>query len=85
MITLYIAPGTKRTYDYGTLLDTEHGVYWLNADGSVMRGGFEAGMTVEEVKARFTKALEENPGAEIQLVVRDAVTTSFDMNPHGLI
>lgn len=89
-IKLYIAPGTKRYLDYGSLLDTEHGVYWMTEDGDsgrfhVIRGSFEEGETVESVRERFQKALGENPGADIELVVLPPVVTSHDMNPHGLI
>lgn len=86
---LYIAPMTKRTYDYGTLLDTEHGVCLMAEDRPgtyyIVRGTFEEGVTVDAFKARFQKALGEHPDAGVELVVLDAVSTSFDMNPHGLI
>lgn len=86
---LYIVSMTKRMYDYGTLLDTEKGVCLMAEDRPgtyyIVRGTFESGVSVETFKARFQKALGEHPNADVELVVLDPVSTSFDMNPHGLI
>lgn len=76
---LYIHKMSVAYRDYGTHVETVHGIAW-SSDG-VETYGFERGKTVADIRAKFRDIGADKVGLE--LLEGKPVARSCDMNPRG--
>jgi hypothetical protein len=79
-VKIYVHKMTVRYLDYGELLRVENGIAWSGSGDPSLSYGFEAGITVEDIRKRID--IGAHP---IEIVEGPPISRSFDMNPHGFI
>lgn len=77
-LKIFIAPATIHYTDYGSHLETVHGIQWCDDYGDPVKGAFELGKTVAQKRSDL-----EPYEAQIELVELPVYARTVDMNPRG--